>query len=97
MNPIYLNDLKSWLQQTGWELIEIVDLSDKYEQWYSKLLDNLKSQKNDLLKEFTDNTYEKVLSTFSFLSSKIKNKEMGGSIIYAKHHEIFISYCNNSC
>jgi SAM-dependent methyltransferase len=87
MNPIHLGSLKTWLKQTGWELIEIIDLSDKYDEWYSKLLENLKLQKESLLKEFTDKTYEKVLSTFSFLSSKIKNKEMGGSIIYAKHNE----------
>ena len=87
MNPIYLNDIKKWLKETGWELIEIVDISNKYNEWYSSLLKNLQSQKDNLLNEFTNETYEKVLSTFSFLSNKIKSKEMGGSIIYAKNHE----------
>ncbi len=86
MNPIRIDDLKDWLKQTNWELIEVVDLSNKYEEWYSKSLETLKSQKDSLLQEFTEKTYDKVLSTFSFLSNKIKNKEMGGSMIYAKHN-----------
>ena len=91
MNPIHLDSLKMLLKQTNWELIEITDLSNKYDEWYLKLLENLKLQKDNLLKEFTDKTYEKVLTTFSFLSSKIKNKEMGGSIIYARQHEVLKS------
>lgn len=87
MNPIHIDSLKNWLKQTGWELIEIIDLSNQYDEWYTTLLEKLKSQKEDLLQEFSDQSYEKVLSTFSFLSSKIKNKEMGGSLIYAKLHK----------
>jgi SAM-dependent methyltransferase len=89
MNPIYLEDASKSLKVAGWDLIDIVDLSEQYDKWYAELLEKLKSQEANLLNEFTNRAYHKVLSTFSFLSNKIKSKEMGGSIIYAKHREAF--------
>jgi hypothetical protein len=84
MNLIYLNDLTSWLMETGWNLIEVTDISNKYRDWYANFLKNLEDNKTSLLEEFTEDAFDKVNLTFSFLLKKIQDKEIGGSIIYAK-------------
>ncbi len=84
MNPVSLNDLLRWLNETSWELIETHDMSSQYFNWYNGFLINLRSRKNYLSKEFTEETINKVNETFSFLLSKIEKKEIGGHIIYAK-------------
>jgi SAM-dependent methyltransferase len=85
MYPIYIDATVKSLNETGWELIEISDISDKYDKWYSDFLDRLKIEKEHLLKEFTEQSYDIVLTTFSFLLAGIKNREIGGGIIYARY------------
>ena len=84
MHPVTLSDLKKQFENTGWELIEVQDLSDKYEMWYHDFLQQLKSQKDNLLLEFTEETYDKVYTTFSSLLDEIEKKQLGGAAVYAK-------------
>lgn len=86
INPIHLEDLKTWLDENGWDLIEITDISDKYEKWYSNFLENLESKKITLLNEFAEAAFNQVNHTFSSLFHQIKNKNIGGSIIYGQRN-----------
>lgn len=85
MYPICLTNVKGWLKEAGWELIEIVDISDKYKNWYSKFLKNLNNNKVSLLEEFTEDAFNKVSYTFSSLIKNIKNNKIGGCIVYARY------------
>lgn len=85
MYPIILQDLPLLLQQTGWQLIKIISLSQQYEKWYDAFLQKLKENKPQLLTEFTQEVYDKVYANFALLLERIKNKEIGGGLILARY------------
>ncbi|OAI49592.1 hypothetical protein AYO45_02230 [Gammaproteobacteria bacterium SCGC AG-212-F23] len=84
MHPVNLQDLKNWLPATGWNLIEIVDLTSEYKRWYEDFLKLMIAHKDTLLKTFTEQSFTKVYETFSALLNALKTKKISGSIIYAK-------------
>lgn len=84
MNPVYIKDLLAWLEETGWSLIEVVDISAQYKMWYEDFLDKFEKNKTELLEEFTKEAVDIVERNFSFLLENIEAGKMGGAIIYAK-------------
>lgn len=84
MKPPLLDDLKLWLTQSGWELIEEVDLNTKYQQWYRAFLEKLSNSKDDLLLEFTEDAITQVSTVFQLILKKIDTSRWGGIILYAR-------------
>jgi len=96
MNPVSIDTLKIYFANSGWELLDIVDLSKKYQQWYEDFLLKLQMNKQDLLRKFSLDAYDKVLTTFSRLLHDIKNRSLGGAVIYAKAKPSSIGIFANS-
>jgi ubiquinone/menaquinone biosynthesis C-methylase UbiE len=84
IRPVVVKDLEIWLQEAGWELIELDDITFKYEEWYRGFLNKLNATRNSLLEKFTSEAINKVQDTFSFLLTSICKKQIGGAIISAK-------------
>ena len=43
--PINLLTIESSLQQTGWQLQNIINVAAEYDKWYTQLLENLMDKK----------------------------------------------------
>jgi SAM-dependent methyltransferase len=84
MDPIITSQLETALKETGWDLIKVVQLHNKYEEWYTVFLERLHKKRSELLDEFSEEAYIKVESTFQTLLDNIKKGILGGSIVYAK-------------
>ncbi len=84
MCPPSLTELKTWLNQSGWEIIGEFDLWDKYQRWYDLFLKRLDTLKESLLLEFESETISVVRDTFQTILNKINEKIWNGSLIYAQ-------------
>jgi SAM-dependent methyltransferase len=84
MLPVLMNDLKYLLNNSGWELLEEIDISDKYIAWYRDFLDKMHTKKIALLAEFTEDAYNQVANTFTAILNKIANNIWGGRICYVR-------------
>ncbi len=84
MRPVNLTLIKDWLVDSGWELIEITDLSVKYEIWYKEFLVKLDAEKEKLLKIFSEEAFSAVYNTFSVLLDSLRSKKISGSVVYAR-------------
>lgn len=84
MKPIVINKFQEILSNSGWELINIINLNDKFEKWYTKFLDKLHKNKMTILNEFDEASFRKVEDAFLSILGRIKYGTLGGSIYYAR-------------
>ncbi len=91
MCPPSINNLKTWLNQAGWEIIGEFNLLEKYQRWYSHFLQKLDESHSRLLLEFEDEAINRVKDTFQAILNKINSKIWNGGLIYAqfKKHLFF--------
>lgn len=84
MHPIVVSELKSVLKETGWEVIEITDLSPNFLTWYQILLQKLETESPLLSLRFSESSLMKVRTTFRTIESWLSSSLLGGVVIYAK-------------
>ena len=84
MYPIVVSELKSVLKETGWELIEITDLSPSFLTWYRILLKKLEAESPLLSIRFSESSLTKVRTTFRTIENWLSSSLLGGVVIYAK-------------
>lgn len=84
MYPIILSEIKEDLKKSGWEVLEVVDLSNEYLFWYQSLLDKLAEERGRLTQKFSEADIVRVENTFTLLRSWLENMTLGGVVIYAK-------------
>lgn len=84
MYPLQITQLKETLQEIGWEIVEIQDLTPQFIEWYEDFLKKLDDEEPNLLKTFDQEHIDKVRKTFVFLLDYLKSKTLGGIVIYAK-------------
>ena len=83
MYPINITTIEDQLKQTGWQILEIKDISSKFTMWYESLLDKLAEQRQSLETRFTSEDIAKVLHTNTHILHQLKQKNLGGTMIYA--------------
>lgn len=84
MRPPLLKDVRIWLDEAGWEIIEEVDLTTKYQEWYTQFLQQMELKKADLDQKFTEDAINQVNSLFQSILTKIKNEQWSGNILYSR-------------
>lgn len=84
--PIHTDRLKKDLDASGWELLEIVDLSKRYITWYKALLKKLSEKREVLSQEFAKADVERVERTFKTLLSLLESSSLGGAVVYARRN-----------
>ncbi len=86
-NPMYPINLKAFQEDligSGWEMLEVIDLSDKYIIWYENLLDKLFQERVSLAQNFSKEDIERVEFTFNRILKWLKEASLGGILIFAK-------------
>lgn len=81
--PINLETIELQLYQSGWELNNIEDLSEKYHFWYEWLLKQLAERKEELINLFGDDTFHDLYNGYQKLIGLIEQKKVGGAVIRA--------------
>jgi len=84
MYPIVISEIKTALKSTGWELIEITDLSQNFLSWYQILLQKLEAESSFLSLRFSESSLTKVRMTFHTIENWLSSSLLGGVVIYAK-------------
>ncbi|MBS0585666.1 MAG: class I SAM-dependent methyltransferase [Verrucomicrobia bacterium] len=84
MYPMVLKEMKKTLQDIGWQILEIQDLSSEFLFWYQDLLDKMEKNEETLTSLFSKADINKVKATFSTIYHWLKTSQLGGAAIYAK-------------
>lgn len=84
MYPIVLHQLQHDLKESGWEVLEIIDLSQHYLRWYRALIDKLSQHHLSLLEEFSAKEIAQVTTTFSTIIHWLDSSLLGGVVIYCR-------------
>ena len=84
MLPIETKTFQRDLVDTGWEVLEIIDLSSAYTTWYETLLDKFAKEKPSLSQEFSKEDIDRVETTFDTLLKWLEDGSLGGTLIFAK-------------
>lgn len=84
MYPLVLKDLKKSLSESGWEILEVVDLSPQFLTWYEELLNKMEKEEATLSDRFSNEDRRKVKNTFTTIYQWLRTSLLGGAVIYAK-------------
>ncbi len=79
MYPIILDQMMVDLVATGWEIVEVVDLTTRFLTWYGDSL-----RKIEGISSFSEADISKVKSVFTMIYDRLGSSEFGGTVIYAK-------------
>ncbi len=82
--PIDVNHIKPQLQQAGWQLQELLDITEQYLSWYKDLLDRIDSNVNVITRCFGESALASAQKTYREIYNALLNRELGGTIIYAQ-------------
>ncbi len=82
--PIVTTTFQSDLIDAGWEVLEIMDLSDAYITWYENLLNTLSKEKDVLARDFSKEDIDKVEMIFGTMLKWLQDGSLGGSLIFAE-------------
>lgn len=86
--PINPDNIEDILEETGWKLEQLIDISDNYLQWYSELLEKLHCNKQYIIEEYGEAVYIKADKTYTSIYSSLKEKTSGGISVYAKKCQV---------
>jgi len=86
-SPIELSTIETTLNQTQWQLMNIINLNDKYKLWYRSLISKMKSEKLELIERFGKTTFDDLYTGYMRLMELLDKGIVGGSIIHAKHKD----------
>jgi SAM-dependent methyltransferase len=84
MYPIVIQETRSTLEELGWDVMEITDLSLHFLVWYQTLLQKMEGEETLLSSQFAEKDIIKVRTTFSTIERWLSSSILGGSVIYAK-------------
>lgn len=82
--PIRLQQFLQDAKNNNWQVIQANDLSIQFITWYEQFLLKLQDEKHRLLTKYSKNNLKAVHDTFSYFLIQLKNKIMGGIVIYAQ-------------
>jgi SAM-dependent methyltransferase len=84
MYPISFSSIEQTLAETGWNVIETVNTTQQYIDWYTAFNNKLEAKVNELERKFSREDIAKVRKTFAHILYQLNNKELSGILIIAK-------------
>lgn len=84
MRPINTAEIRQQLQESGWEVLEVRDLSNNFITWYEQLLHKLEEKKQELKGHFLEKDIAKFSATYLHILHQLHHETLGGLMIYAK-------------
>lgn len=82
--PIKLSTIENSIKKSGWSFINIKNLDKEYEIWYESLLELIFKNKNIIIEKYGENGYSKAVNRYSNIYNAIREKILGGCILYAR-------------
>lgn len=83
-NPPLMADLDRLLDDCGWRLQSLDDLTGDYARWYEALIARIEAKRQGIETLGGTNAYEHVLDRYSGLLATIEEGRLGGAAIYAQ-------------
>jgi len=80
--PVQPKSFAKMLKNADWKLIETIDVSKEYKNWYFMLLEKMKSQKLQIIQKFSEDLYYKALHRYEDIYNYLVDGKMGGGIFY---------------
>ena len=84
MLPIQTKKIKQQLYESGWEVLEVRDLSETFAVWYEQLLQKLEDKKKEIKGHFLEKDIAKFSAAYIHILHQLRHKTLGGVLIYAK-------------
>lgn len=81
--PIRFDAISSMLARANWSCIEVVTLENEFRTWYEQLVDKIVNEKTRIVSEFGEEGYLKALNRYTGIYHAIRDRILGGCIIYA--------------
>ncbi len=80
-----LKKLTPLMEYIGWEIVEVVDVTDAYKSWYVSILEKINLSKDELLSNgYSEEEIKFIQDKFNFLLTMINEGKLGGTIIIAR-------------
>lgn len=83
-HPLMKEAVQSLLQDGGWELQSIDDLTADYERWYAALVGRIEAKREAITSLAGAAAYEHVLHRYAGLLAAIREGRLGGGVVYAR-------------
>jgi len=83
--PLRLDDINTMLEETGWKSAQLKRMDNKFEGWYSDLLERIKNIKNEFIKMHGEMEYNKVLNRYTSFYEAFAFRTLGGCALYAQN------------
>jgi len=84
-NVLDRSEFKRMLQEAKWQVSDtnIIDITADFQRWYEDLLMSLKQMRNVIIERYGKEYCDKATKRYSGMLDAIKQKKLGGCIIYA--------------
>lgn len=84
MYPIHRDLIAQQLKESGWVILDKIDISSEFITWYEKLIQKIATKEQELKGYFLAEDIAKVSSTYLQILDQLRQKKLGGVLIYAK-------------
>lgn len=81
--PVNQNNIETMLDDTGWKLESLQDLTSKYIKWYDAFMHKLYIRKSELVSCYDEATFNYIYTNFMNLTKLFEAKQLGGCVVYA--------------
>lgn len=78
------SDLRPLLEQNGWQLHAIDDLTEDYARWYASLIGKIEAKRTAIEALAGPDAYAHVLGRYAGLLAAIRDGRLGGATVYGK-------------
>ncbi|OGT39805.1 MAG: hypothetical protein A3E81_01385 [Gammaproteobacteria bacterium RIFCSPHIGHO2_12_FULL_36_30] len=82
--PVNLDHLEKMMLETKWKIKKIENLDHEFQKWYCDFLSKITQHKENIVSEFNEEAYLKLLSTFTGIYNALNDKIIGGGVMYAE-------------
>lgn len=82
--PIPEQELDDVLTRAGWHIEEMIDLNEKYEEWYQQFVNRIKQKREKIIDRSDEESFDYLVKKYTHLLDEVKAKTLGGAIVYAK-------------
>jgi SAM-dependent methyltransferase len=82
--PLILSTIGSLLNETGWTLETMQDITPDYTRWYKTFSDRIHELRPKLIEECGVETWEYASHFYDLMHETLKTAHMGGAIVYAR-------------
>jgi ubiquinone/menaquinone biosynthesis C-methylase UbiE len=81
--PLVFPIIEQMLAETGWEFSKFKNLDKEYCQWYKDLIQKIIHKKDEVIKLYSEETFDYAIKTYTTLLKYAEKGAHGGGVLYA--------------